>query len=115
MNEQDFDAHENILEQAAAWRIEGRSVAIATVVKTWGSSPRPVGSQLVVDTNNNMIGSVSGGCIEGAVVHEAMKSCRWQAAVIVLRRERRGSLGCRPRMRRRGRGIRREVGLGELK
>ena len=73
MNKQDFDAHENILEQAAAWRTEGRSVAIATVVKTWGSSPRPVGSQLVVDTNNNMIGSVSGGCIEGAVVHEAIE------------------------------------------
>ena len=64
---------ENILEQAAAWRRSGRSVAIATVVATWGSSPRPVGSQLAVDAQGNMIGSVSGGCIEGAVVHEAQE------------------------------------------
>ena len=64
--------HENILEKAAQWRAEGRQVAIATVVSTWGSSPRPVGSQLVVDGEQSMIGSVSGGCIEGAVVHEAM-------------------------------------------
>lgn len=72
MNEMTLSAHEDILETAAAWRAEGRDVAIATVVKTWGSSPRPVGSQLAVDGKTNMIGSVSGGCIEGAVVHEAM-------------------------------------------
>ena len=47
--------HKNILEEAASWRAKGRDVAIATVVKTWGSSLRPVGSQLVVDTANNMI------------------------------------------------------------
>lgn len=65
---------DNILEQAAAWRAEGRKVAVATVVTTWGSSPRPVGSQLVVDEEGAMLGSVSGGCIEGAVVHEARKT-----------------------------------------
>jgi xanthine/CO dehydrogenase XdhC/CoxF family maturation factor len=64
--------HENILETAAAWRKEGRKVALATVVSTWGSSPRPVGSQLVVDEKGAMVGSVSGGCIEGAVVQEAI-------------------------------------------
>ncbi len=64
---------ENILEQAAAWRREGRGVALATVVATWGSSPRPVGSQLAVDADGHMIGSVSGGCIEGAVVREAQE------------------------------------------
>jgi xanthine/CO dehydrogenase XdhC/CoxF family maturation factor len=64
---------ENILEQAAAWRRDGRGVAIATVVATWGSSPRPVGSQLAVDAEGNMVGSVSGGCIEGAVVREAQE------------------------------------------
>lgn len=64
---------EDILEQAAAWRKAGRGVAVATVVATWGSSPRPVGSQLVVDDNGRMSGSVSGGCIEGAVVREAQE------------------------------------------
>ena len=63
---------DDILEQAAAWRTQGKRVAIATVVTTWGSSPRPVGSQLAVDDSGAMIGSVSGGCIEGAVVHEAL-------------------------------------------
>ncbi|NKB49846.1 MAG: XdhC family protein [Alphaproteobacteria bacterium] len=65
-----FD-HDDVLERAAQWRGEGRDVAIATVVSTWGSSPRPVGSQLAVDGDSNMIGSVSGGCIEGAVIHDA--------------------------------------------
>ena len=64
---------EDILEIAAHWREEGRGVALATVVQTWGSSPRPVGSQLVVDEAGAMLGSVSGGCIEGAVVLEAQQ------------------------------------------
>jgi len=62
---------DDILEQAARWRAEGRNVALATVVATWGSSPRPVGSMLAVDAAGAMVGSVSGGCIESAVVHEA--------------------------------------------
>ncbi len=60
-----------ILDRAAAWAAAGRGVALATVVKTWGSSPRAVGSQLVVDDSGAFEGSVSGGCIEGAVVMEA--------------------------------------------
>jgi xanthine/CO dehydrogenase XdhC/CoxF family maturation factor len=69
----DFQAldHNDVVEKAAAWRESGKGVAIATVVSTWGSSPRPTGSQLAVDEDGNMVGSVSGGCIEGAVVHEA--------------------------------------------
>jgi xanthine/CO dehydrogenase XdhC/CoxF family maturation factor len=63
----------NILEKAAELKAAGRKVALATVVSTWGSSPRPVGSQLVVDDTGAMQGSVSGGCIEGAVVHEALR------------------------------------------
>ena len=62
---------DQMLAQTVEWLDEGRQVAMATVVATWGSSPRPVGSQLVVDDRDNMVGSVSGGCIEGAVVHEA--------------------------------------------
>ncbi len=66
-------ATEDILETAAAWRAAGRKVALATVVETWGSSPRPPGAQLVVDEDGRMAGSVSGGCIEGAVVREAQE------------------------------------------
>ena len=62
---------DEILDRAAAWAAAGKGVALATVVKTWGSSPRAVGSQLVVDDTGAFEGSVSGGCIEGAVVTEA--------------------------------------------
>jgi xanthine/CO dehydrogenase XdhC/CoxF family maturation factor len=65
---------EDILGQAAAWRKSGKGVALATVVTTWGSSPRPVGSQLAVDEAGKFVGSVSGGCIEGAVIKEAMEA-----------------------------------------
>ena len=64
---------EDVLEQAAAWKAAGKGVALATVVSTWGSSPRPVGSQLAVDEGGEFTGSVSGGCIEGAVVQEALE------------------------------------------
>ena len=63
----------SLLHQAADWHGAGKGVAIATVVDTWGSSPRPVGSQLVVNEDSEFLGSVSGGCIEGAVVETAMK------------------------------------------
>jgi xanthine/CO dehydrogenase XdhC/CoxF family maturation factor len=65
------EAHD-VLAAAEAWRKAGRSVALATVVETWGSAPRPVGSHLVVDSDGNFEGSVSGGCVEGAVVGEAI-------------------------------------------
>ena len=64
-------ANPDILTAAESWLAEGRSVALATVVATWGSAPRPTGSMLLVDAQMNMLGSVSGGCIEGAVVEEA--------------------------------------------
>src|SRR5512134_1617535 len=64
---------EDVLQTALAWKKAGRDVAVATVTSTWGSSPRPAGSQLVVDETGAMIGSVSGGCIEGAVVREALE------------------------------------------
>ena len=65
---------EDVLAVAQDWKRGGKGVAVATVVTTWGSSPRPVGSQLVVDDKGNFIGSVSGGCIEGAVVLEAKQA-----------------------------------------
>ncbi|MEK9685214.1 MAG: XdhC family protein [Rhodospirillaceae bacterium] len=63
---------DDILNAAAEWIGHGKKVALATVVKTWGSSPRPTGSQLAVSEDGTFVGSVSGGCIEGAVVTEAM-------------------------------------------
>jgi xanthine/CO dehydrogenase XdhC/CoxF family maturation factor len=62
----------SILAEAEAWRRAGRGVALATVVETWGSAPRPAGSHLVVDEEGNFLGSVSGGCVEGAVITEAL-------------------------------------------
>ena len=63
---------EDILQAAEDWKQKGRGVALATVVETWGSAPRPVGSNLVIDDEGNFLGSVSGGCVEGAVVTEAL-------------------------------------------
>jgi xanthine/CO dehydrogenase XdhC/CoxF family maturation factor len=65
-----------ILGTAADWHHSGRGVALATVVTTWGSAPRPVGSKLAVDDTGRMIGSVSGGCVEGAVVEVALETIR---------------------------------------
>jgi len=62
---------EAVLGEAASWCEAGRGVALAVVVNTWGSSPRPVGSRLAVDDAGNMVGSVSGGCVEAAVVEAA--------------------------------------------
>ena len=62
---------DDILSRAEAWKGSGKGVAIATVIETWGSAPRPVGSHLVIDEDGNFLGSVSGGCVEGAVVEEA--------------------------------------------
>ena len=63
---------DNILENALAWIDYGHSLAFATVISTWGSSPRPVGSQLVINDRGDFVGSVSGGCIETFVVSEAI-------------------------------------------
>jgi xanthine/CO dehydrogenase XdhC/CoxF family maturation factor len=67
-----IDKARDPLSIAEHWIEDGRSVAIATVVETWGSAPRPAGSHLVIDEEGNFHGSVSGGCVEGAVVTEAM-------------------------------------------
>lgn len=68
-----LSAETDILKAAESWRRDGRQVALATVVETWGSAPRPVGSHLVVDEDGNFLGSVSGGCVEGAVITEGIE------------------------------------------
>ncbi len=65
---------EDVLGTAAQWRAAGETVALATVVETWGSSPRPAGSRLAVTASGRMAGSVSGGCIEGAVAEAAKET-----------------------------------------
>jgi xanthine/CO dehydrogenase XdhC/CoxF family maturation factor len=63
---------EDILKAAETWMKSGHGVALATVVETWGSAPRPAGSCLVISDDGTFLGSVSGGCVEGAVVTEAL-------------------------------------------
>jgi xanthine/CO dehydrogenase XdhC/CoxF family maturation factor len=65
---------QDVLETAADWIGQGRKVALGTVVKTWGSSPRPTGSQIAVRDDGAFVGSVSGGCVEGAVIEDAQRA-----------------------------------------
>ena len=67
---------EDVLDTAARWLGEGRKVALGTVVKTWGSSPRPAGSQIAVRDDGGFTGSVSGGCVEGVVIDEARNAMK---------------------------------------
>ncbi len=64
--------HNNVLQTAEVWLNQGHQVALATVIKTWGSAPRPAGSQIAVRADGTFVGSVSGGCVEGAVIAEAV-------------------------------------------
>jgi xanthine dehydrogenase accessory factor len=63
----------DLLATIIEWTAKGKPFALARVIKTWGSSPRPAGSAFIVSENGEMAGSVSGGCVEGAVLKEAMK------------------------------------------
>lgn len=62
-----------VLAQAVEWLDQGRRIALATVTRTWGSAPRRAGSHMVIADNGDFSGSVSGGCIEGAVIQAAME------------------------------------------
>jgi len=63
---------EKILEEAKDWFEEKRNVILATVIQTWGSSPRPTGSRMIINDKGDFSGSVSGGCVESAVVRESI-------------------------------------------
>ena len=64
---------EKILEEAKDWINEKQKVVLATVIQTWGSSPRQIGSRMIVNDKGDFSGSVSGGCVETAVVRECLK------------------------------------------
>jgi len=72
-----------VLIAARDWKVAGHGVALATVVRTWGSSPRPAGSHLVVRDDGSFLGSVSGGCVEGAVVEEAIEVMKSGLATVL--------------------------------
>ena len=63
---------EKILDEAKDWLMARRNVVLATVIQTWGSSPRPTGSRMIINDKGDFSGSVSGGCVETAVVRECM-------------------------------------------
>jgi len=79
-----------VLKTSQAWLAQGRQPVLVTVARTWGSSPRPPGAMMVIDSGGRTVGSVSGGCIEGAVIEEALgrrasTSRPWMEQVIVRR------------------------------
>ena len=64
---------EKILEEAKDWLAIKKKVVLATVIQTWGSSPRPIGSRMIINENGDFSGSVSGGCVESLVIRECLK------------------------------------------
>jgi len=64
---------EKVLEEASDWLADKRNVVLATVTQTWGSSPRPIGSRMIINDKGDFSGSVSGGCVESSVVRECLE------------------------------------------
>jgi len=68
-----YSFDEKILDEAKDWIVENKIVILATVIKAWGSSPRPIGSRMIINEKGDFSGSVSGGCVETAVVRESLE------------------------------------------
>ena len=64
---------ETILKKTNLWAKSNQKVALATVIQTWGSSPRPIGSKMIVNEKGDFSGSVSGGCVESNVIRECIE------------------------------------------
>ncbi|MCB0251579.1 MAG: XdhC family protein, partial [Anaerolineae bacterium] len=73
----------DVLQQTQTWHDAGQAMAVATVVDTWGSAPRPVGSKLVATADGRFAGSVSAGCVEGAVLEQCEKAIRTGQAALL--------------------------------
>ncbi len=80
ITDQNFD---QIPETALAWHTAGKGAVLATVIETWGSAPRRVGGQMVINADGDMQGSVSGGCVEGAVILEAQEALERGQSVVL--------------------------------
>ena len=72
-----------VLPEIERWRAAGKQVALATVVKVYGSAPRPLGAKMAISEAGEMAGSVSGGCVEGSVVQEALDVIETKQARLV--------------------------------
>jgi xanthine/CO dehydrogenase XdhC/CoxF family maturation factor len=72
-----------ILDDVRKWQKEGKQIAIATVVQVYGSAPRPMGAKMAISSTGDIVGSVSGGCLEGAVIEEAQKVMKSRKAVLL--------------------------------
>jgi xanthine/CO dehydrogenase XdhC/CoxF family maturation factor len=76
-------AMRDVLDAIEGWRAEGHRVALATVTKVKGSAPRPPGAKMAVSDDGRWVGSVSGGCVEGAVLEEASRVLAGEPARLV--------------------------------
>jgi xanthine/CO dehydrogenase XdhC/CoxF family maturation factor len=73
----------DVLPEIVKWKTDGKHVALATVIKVWGSAPRPIGAKMAISSAGDMAGSVSGGCVESAVFEEAQEVLRTGRSMLI--------------------------------